>query len=422
MPAKKTNPLKFPKHFMWGAASSAHQYEGGMDNQWSDWETQNAKSLATQSRYQYNDLESWSFSESQASDPKSYISGRANNHRELYKLDFKVLEMMNLNAWRFGIEWARVEPTEGQWSQSALDYYQEYIEELKRRGIEPVVTLFHFSLPRWFSDKGGFEKRANVQYFERYARKIIDLLSKLKVRYIITINEPDVYVAASYVTGEWPPNKRKLLTAVKVQRHFALAHKRIASHAHQHDRRLKLAVAKNSSYFRAKNDKVLTRVSTKVMQYFQDDYFLKSYVRHSDFIGVNYYFSNQVEGRKVNNNNEKVSDLGWDMKPRDIQLVLERLSKKYNKPLFITENGLADATDQYRKWWIQETILGMNAAMKSGVQLLGYLHWSLLDNFEWNKGFWPRFGLIEVDYKTMKRKPRPSALWYAKIVKQLRGL
>lgn len=415
------SPLKFPKRFLWGAASSSHQYEGGADSQWTAWEYENAKSLAARSRYQYEDLQSWDAAKHQANKRSNYISSDGNGHRELYRQDLKLLELMNLNAWRFGIEWARVEPREGQWDEAAVQWYRQYILELQSRGIEPIVTLFHFTLPEWFAQKGGFEKRKNVEHFVRYAERMLVLLNQLKVRYIITINEPGVYAAISYRGGDWPPGKRSMLATLKVQHCMALAHKRVANLAHAHDRRLKVSIAKNSNYFRAKDDRLLSRVSTRVKQYLQDDYNLKGYARHSDFIGVNYYFSNQVEDRKVNNDNEKVSDLGWDMKPRDIQHVLERLAKKYNKPLFVTENGLADSDDKYRKWWLEETIVGMNAAMKNDVKLIGYLHWSLLDNFEWDKGFWPRFGLVAVDYETMKRQPRPSAVWYAKVVKKIRG-
>ena len=149
---------------------------------------------------------------------------------------------------------------------------------------------------------------------------------------------------------------------------------------------------------------------------------MKKVVKKCDFIGVNYYFSNRIYGYRVHNPDEKLSDLGWDLAPANIQFALERLNDKYHLPILITENGLADAKDTYRQWWITQTIMGMQKAMENGVSLIGYLHWSLLDNFEWDKGFWPRFGLVEVDYKTKKRTLRPSAVWFAKVVKKLREI
>ena len=148
-------------------------------------------------------------------------------------------------------------------------------------------------------------------------------------------------------------------------------------------------------------------------------YVLARVKRHSDFIGLNYYFSYRIYGYRVHNPGEHQSDLGWDMQPAHLQYVLEDLSRRYDLPIMVTENGLADASDEQRKWWITESINGMNQAMKNGTKLIGYLHWSLLDNFEWDKGFWPKFGLIAVDRRTMKRTVRPSAKWYGAVVRKL---
>jgi beta-glucosidase len=156
------------------------------------------------------------------------------------------------------------------------------------------------------------------------------------------------------------------------------------------------------------------------MQYVQDDYFLRKVAKQCDFLGVNFYFSNRVYGYRVHSPNERVSDLGWDLSPADIQYALERLHRKYKLPLIITESGLADADDSKRQWFITQQLIGMQKALDEGVDLQGYLHWSLLDNFEWAYGTWPRFGLAEVDYKTKKRTVRPSALWFGKIIKSLR--
>lgn len=135
---------------------------------------------------------------------------------------------------------------------------------------------------------------------------------------------------------------------------------------------------------------------------------------------MNFYFSNRVYGYRVHSPEYEVSDMGWDLSPADIQHALERLHEKYRLPILVTENGLADGEDAHRKWWITQTLIGMQKAMDNGVRLEGYLHWSLLDNFEWDKGVWPRFGLVKVDYKTMKRTLRPSAIWFGKIIKHLR--
>ena len=157
------------------------------------------------------------------------------------------------------------------------------------------------------------------------------------------------------------------------------------------------------------------------MQYAQDDYFIRKVIGHCDFLGVNYYFSNRVYGYRVHNPDIKMSDLHWDMHPGDIQFVIERLSRKYKLPIIITENGLADARDADREWWLKETIVGLQKAILNGSEIQGYLHWSLMDNFEWAYGKWPRFGLVEVNYETGARTLRPSAKWFGKVIKKLRA-
>ena len=418
---KQSHP-HFPKKFLWGAATSAHQVEGDTHNQWSVWELENAKSKATQAKFQWGDLPNWPLIEAEATNPENYVSGKGTAHYKLYKKDFDLLQDMNMNAFRFGVEWSRIEPTEGAWSVEAITYYKAYVRELRRRGIEPMITLFHFTLPVWFAEKGGFEYKKNVKYFVRFAEKIIRELGA-DVSYVITLNEPEIYTYESYYQGDWPPNLvGKRWKFWRVINNLAHAHNQTATMIHGLSRRYKVSIAKNSNYFYPGDDAWLSRKTTEFLQYFQDDYFIKKVIKQCDFLGVNFYFSNRVYGYRVHNPEEKISDLGWDLSPDHIQFALERLYDKYKKPIIITENGLADNEDVNRRWWLTKTLMGMQNAMKNGVKLEGYLHWSLLDNFEWDKGKWPRFGLVAVNYRTFERTLRPSAEWFGKVIKRLRGL
>lgn len=412
--------LAFPKKFLWGAAISAHQVEGGTHNQWTSWELENAKSKAAQANYHLGDLESWPRIKDEAKDPHTYVSGESTKHYFRYKEDFNLLKAMNMNAFRFSVEWSRIEPSEGAWNIEAIEHYKEYTSELKKRGIEPVVTLFHFTVPVWFAAKGGFEKRGNVKYFVRFADKIVRELGA-NVRLVITINEPEVYAHESYMAGNWPPNATSKWQLWRVMNNLAYAHNQAANVIHGISRRYKVSIAKNSVYFYAGDNAWLSRKSADIMQYFQDDYFLRKVVKNCDFLGMNFYFSNRVYGYRVHSPEHKVSDMGWDLSPGDIQHALERLHEKYHLPIIVTENGLADSTDTHRQWWITQTLIGMQKAMQNGVKLEGYLHWSLLDNFEWDKGTWPRFGLAAVDYKTGNRTLRPSAVWFGRIIKHIKA-
>ena len=415
----KRNTLDFPKRFLWGASTAAHQVEGNTHNQWTVWELENAKSKAAQSSYQLEELASWPRIKGEAKDPHSYVSGEGTDHYSRYMEDFDLLKKLNMNAFRFSIEWSRVEPEQGAWNVEAINHYKQYAAELKKRGIEPIVTLVHFTLPVWFTEIGGFEKRSNIQHFVRYAEKIVSELGT-SVRLIITLNEPEVYAHESYWLGTWPPNVNSRWKFWRVMNNQARAHNEAARVIKRLNRRYKVSIAKNSCYFYAGDNAWLSRKSTDIMQYFQDDYFLKKVIKQCDFLGVNFYFSNRVYGYRIHSPDVKVSDMGWDLSPGHIQFALERLNEKYHIPIIITENGLADAEDKDRQWWITQTLSGMKKAMDNGVKLEGYLHWSLLDNFEWDKGIWPRFGLAEVDYKTKVRTLRPSALWFGKIIKHIR--
>ncbi len=415
-----TPRLKFPKSFLWGVATSAHQVEGGLHNQWTVWELENAKSLAAQAPYHYDDLDNWDDIKRLAKHPNNYVSGRAAGHYELFEQDIELVRKLNMNAFRFSIEWSRVQPQPDAWDAAAVKHYKDVLAACKRQGIEPIVTLFHFTLPEWFAELGGFERTGNVRYFVEYAERILRELGPT-VRYAITINEPTVYAAESYYKGNWPPQQQNKRTFVKVLGNLARAHNRVADRVHMLGRRYRVSVAQNSSYIHPGDDAWLSVRAASMMQYFTDDYFLKKVVKHCDFIGVNYYFSDRVYGYRIHNPDERLSDMGWDMQPDHIEYVLERLYDKYQKPLFVTENGLADADDSDRQWWLTGTILAMQRSLDKGVELAGYLHWSLMDNFEWNKGYWPRFGLCKVDYGTLQRTPRPSAVWLAKLLKKLRG-
>ena len=392
--------------------------EGNNHNQWSVWELENAKANAARAEYQYDDLDVWPDIRKQAKQPDNYLSGDASEHYERYETDFDIAKKLRLGALRFSIEWSRIEPTEGAWNVEAIEHYKRYIAGMRARGIEPMMTLLHFTVPVWFAEKGGFEHRGNIKYFLRYVEKVLQELGK-DIRYVITINEPEVYAWESYLKGNWPPQQTSKRLFWRVLRNQIRAHNKAAKLIHGMNRRFKVSIAKNSTYVYPGDDAVLSRFSAHVMQWFQDDYVLRRVVRSSDFIGVNYYFSNRVYGYRVHNPDQRVSDLGWDMQPENLEYVLERLHKKYKKPLIVTENGLADRNDADRKWWLAKTLVALGQALDEGVQVVGYFHWSLIDNFEWAHGKWPEFGLVHVDPKTAERTIRPSAKWFAGVLKKL---
>ncbi|HET8690180.1 MAG TPA: family 1 glycosylhydrolase [Candidatus Saccharimonadales bacterium] len=415
--------LKFPKHFLWGASTSAHQVEGGNHNQWSVWELENARALASAAPHKIGYLDNWNDIQGQATEPSNYVSGLSADHFNRYEADFDLLESMHLNTFRFSIEWSRVEPKEGQFDSSAIQHYRDYIKSLKNRGIEPFVTLYHWTVPVWFDHKGGFERGGNIKYFVRFAEKIIDELGP-ELKFVTTINEPDTVMGLGYITAEHPPQKRSPLLGAWVYLNLLRSHRRIYKLARSRSRRFKVGWTKSYAYVRPKHQDWKSRLSVRLDYLVRDDLALWFIGKKTDFIGVNYYFSDLRDRLKLVDHGTDTprNDLGWEMLPDDLEAVLRRLGgKRPSIPLIVTESGVADSQDKYRKWWLAHSLKAIDGAIRSGVRVDGYLHWSLLDNFEWAYGFWPRFGLVEVDYRTLERSLRPSGKWYGQVVKQMRG-
>lgn len=403
---------KFPKRFLWGAASAAHQVEGGLDNDWSRWEKKNAVRLAKETSKRWGEQKLELFPE--IADPHNYISGKACDHYHRYEQDFLLAKKLGHNVTRISVEWSRIEPKEGVFVQKELEHYLDVVKFLRKMGIEPMVTLWHWSLPVWVADIGGWKNRKVVDYFVRFVKEVVEMLGN-KVDYWLTVNEPEVYSVNSYLTGLWPPQEKNMWSTIEVFHNLIKAHRRSYDVIKSGNGQAKVGLAKHNTLFENGDGRLLSKIVRGLKDYYWNQYFLQKIKDKLDFIGLNYYCRDKLFGWRVKNDDEIVSDLGWELFPEGIYKVLLDL-KKYNLPVLITENGLADAFDKYRGWFIGESLQAVALAMQQGVDVRGYLHWSLLDNFEWSHGFWSRFGLIEIDYKTQERKIRLSAWEYRDII------
>lgn len=419
----------FPKNFFWGASTAAHQVEGGNYNQWTVWELETAAGRAKDIKRATNPLAQdlsesplWEDIEDSVRDPNNYVSGRGVEHYQRYEDDFAIAEQLNLNAFRFSVEWSRLEPREGEWDEAAFEHYRHYIAALKKRGLEPFLNIWHWTNPCWFEDKGGFVKKSNLKYFDRFVRKIAQELCG-DVRYVLTVNEANSYMAFSYFMGAWPPQEKNPLHMAAVYYNLMLAHKRayrILKRAHP---ALQVGAAHQATLNLPKHsNSLMSRLLANLSNYFWHGWFYSRINKYQDFLGMNFYFVNYWNRTKMDNPLEPLNDLGWYMEPKAIGLMLKKVYTKYGKPIIITENGVADMHDQYRQWWIEESLSGVEEALTEGVDIRGYFHWSLLDNFEWAEGWWPKFGLVEVDRKHgMKRTVRPSAKWFAEKIRQFKS-
>lgn len=365
--------------FLWGAAASAYQVEG--NNTRSDW---------------------WMWEQNT---PGIVSSGRAVDHYARFREDFVLAKSLGHNAHRLSLEWSRIEPEWGKWDEGALKHYEEVLGELKAQGMTSFVTLHHFTNPLWLARKKGWVRRESVELFTRYVEMVAHRLGDL-VDFWVTINEPVVYATQSYWRRRWPPQRKSALATWRVVKNMAAAHRRAYQILHRVLPQARVGVAKHVIAYSAEQ---------KLKDYWFNQYFFSLTRGRHDFIGVNYYFTDQGkpwDGPK--------SDIGWPIYPEGLTQALLDL-KRYNMPLYVTENGLADASDSERADFIRDHLRAVEQAQEQGVDVRGYFYWSLLDNFEWDLGFTPRFGLVEVDYETMERKVRPSAYVYKAIIESARN-
>jgi len=394
-------PLNFPKGFLWGAATSAHQVEG--NNKTSNW---------------------WEWEQKKGNIVNNEVSGKAADHFNRYEEDFDLAQSMNHNTHRLGIEWARIEPKEGEWSEEAIMHYRDVLKSLKKRKIKVMLTLNHFTLPQWVAEQGGWEKRKTVRRFNRYVKKVSSEYSEY-VDFWITLNEPVVYMSMSYLAGVWPPKGyRHFLRALLVFLRLVMAHKKAYRSIRKNSNK-PIGIAKNMISFVAYGGySFINFIYLKMLNMMWNKLFFLLSKRYHDFFGVNYYFHQRLKRENlfsfplvdVHIEDREHSDLGWEIYPEGIFHTIMNL-KKYNKPIYITENGIAAENDSKRTRYIISHLIEVYHAIKSGADVRGYYYWSLLDNFEWHEGFAPRFGLIGIDYKTLNRTPHESAHIFAQIAR-----
>lgn len=371
----------FPEGFLWGSATSAFQVEGSTEN--NDWAEAGRAG-------------------------KVPVIGRACDSYNRYNEDFDIAKSLGQNAHRFSIEWSRIEPEEGRFDENEIDHYRKVIQALRDRGLEPFVTLWHFTLPIWFSKIGGFENRKSPEIFSRYCEYVVSKLGDM-AKFWITINEPMVYIGQGFSYSVWPPFKRNLLILIRVSNKLIMSHNLVYKRIKQINKNLQIGIAADRVvYFSNYNPRNI--IKSKFLNWFRNHRFLNKIKNYQDFIGINYYRPIKF-GIKLDS---ELTDMGWEIYPKGIYNVLLEL-KKYNKPIYVTENGIADAKDTKRAKYIKDHLYWVHRAIHDGADVRGYFYWSLIDNFEWAFGFEPRFGLVEMDYETLERRIRPSAYEYKKI-------
>ncbi|MEK9195514.1 MAG: family 1 glycosylhydrolase, partial [Patescibacteria group bacterium] len=353
----------FPKNFLWGAATSSHQVEGNNHNDWSEWEEENAIRLAKEAEQKFGHLPSWSHIREQATNPENYISGIACDHYNCFREDFDIAKKLGHNAHRFSIEWSRIEPEEGKFDEKEIEHYAQVIRALRERGIEPFVTLWHWTLPFWMRDKGGVKSKEFSKYFERYVRYVVGKL-KNDVTFWMTLNEPTSVIGQAYARKEWPPQQGNLFSALRVFHVLARAHRLAYKTIHDISPRARVGFTNVLCYFEPwRKGNLLDCLSVRIAKFLVNEYFFLLTGRDThDYIAIQQYFHNQIAFPWKNKNaNKRVSDMGWELYPESLYWLLKEWGV-YGKPIYITEHGLADANDINRMWYIKEVAMHIKRA------------------------------------------------------------
>jgi beta-glucosidase len=414
--SRSVTALDFPDGFLWGAATSSHQVEG--DNRWNDW---------------------W---QHEQAGRLPHRSGAACRHYELFEQDFDLARRLGHNAHRLSIEWSRIEPREGERDDAALDHYANVIGALRRRGLEPVVTLHHFTHPAWFGESGGWLRRDAPRLFARYVECVGHRLAP-EVRYWLTINEPTVLIMQGYVNGAWPPFMRSAWrSATLACRNLARAHMAGYQVLHRCRPDCLVGFAHSAPSVepcdpRSRRDRIAAWIRDLILN---RAFFAMIGARPRwrskptlDYIGVNYYTRTVIRssgwsprgllGRTCHlphhADQGPLSSIGWEVYPKGLRAVLGRFAN-LGLPLLITENGIATDDEALREAFLLTHLEQIAAALAEGVDVVGYLYWSLLDNFEWDHGTAPHFGLAAVDATTQERHPRPAAEQFARVCREHR--
>jgi beta-glucosidase len=413
-----TSPVAREK-FLWGVATSAFQLEGSPHADWTSWdEILNDKPNIT-------------------------------NHYSMYRDDLALLKDLGVNAYRFSIEWSRIQPREHRWDEKAVEHYQEVIDILRHDNIEPMVTLHHFTHPLWFIKKYPWHEDASVDKFLGFVEKVV---AKLKgVRYWITFNEPYVLVLAGYFEGCTPPAIKSPTLGVRALANILRAHAGAYDLIHEACPDARVSVAHNMaalSPWKKWNpfDKLLARVAKYFYNHSLLDAFLTGSLRIKfpfkeemaisvpikdklDFFGVNYYTRIHmrfnplkkmgVEMRHLDIDGHGLTDMGWEIHPHGLEKVL-RYASRLNVPLIITENGIATKDSQKKIRFMQKHVDMLENCIRQGMDIRGYFYWSLIDNYEWLQGLDARFGLYKVDFNTLERTPTNAAAYYSYVIKSRR--
>ncbi|MDW7755302.1 MAG: glycoside hydrolase family 1 protein [Brevefilum sp.] len=409
----------FPDGFLWGTATAAHQVEGrNQNNTWYAWEQEEGRIINGH----------------QSGLACDWWGGR-------WREDFDRAQAGRQNAHRLSIAWSRIQPEPDRWDEDALDHYREMLIGLRSRKMTPMVTLHHFSEPLWLAEMGGWENEAVIDAFEAFTRKAVEALMPYCTLWV-TINEPNVFMLGAYIEGLFPPGKKDLNTALQVMQHMIRAHARAYKLIHELQPDARVGSSIHYRGFKPASWLPWDRLAAKALHTISNDLFPRTLtdgvfntirkktsipeaIGTQDFVGVNYYSTDMVRfnpfaakemyTRRFYPEDAALSETDFIANIPEGMIEAVKWAAGFGLPIFITENGVDDSKDSLRPRYILEHLHALWKIMNANLRVEGYFHWTLVDNFEWERGWTQRFGLWGLDLETQARIRRPSVDMYAEI-------
>lgn len=384
--------ISFPDGFLWGTATAAHQVEGGNWN--NDW---------------------WAF-EHRDGTPCREASGDAVDHYRRFPSDLAMIAELGFNAYRFSIEWSRIEPEEGEFSRAALDHYRRMMATCLEHGMVPVVTFHHFATPRWAATGDTWADPVTAERFARFCECAVDALGDL-VGIACTINEPNIVALMGYMMGMFPPGRQDVDQYVRANDVLIDAHKRAvdALKAGPGDFPVGITIAMGDWEAPPGCEETLANVRRQ-----HEGIFLEA-ARGDDFVGVQAYSRTRLDERGMGTGpapGVEVLDMGYEYWPQALEVAIRHAAAVAGVPIYVTENGIGTTDDEQRVRYVTSALEGVGRCLDDGLDVRGYFYWSAMDNFEWAFGYMPRFGLVAVDRATQLRTMKPSAHWLGSIARQ----
>jgi beta-glucosidase len=379
----------FPKDFLWGTSTSGYQIEGGGEN--TDW-------------YRYETK-----SDTIAAEP----CGDACDSWNRYEEDLDIIESLGLNSFRLSLEWAKIEPQQGVFSQEVIAHYKDVLEACHARGIQTVVTLHHFTLPLWVADLDGFENPKISEWMGKYADVVARELGN-HIDIACTINEPNIVALMGYLLGVFPPQVRDRDRYNKVNEAMRACHVTVRDALRKGPGTYPIGLCLSMQEYECVEggEETMDIIRTSM----EDEYL--AVVGDDDFIGVQCYTKVELGPNGIIPATGEITEMGYAFWPECVEYTVRRAASVTGIPVVVTENGIGTNDDEQRIRYLNGALQGLVKVIDEGLDVRGYFQWSLLDNFEWTLGYRPKFGIVEVDRTSFKRTLKPSAQWYSDAAKK----